>query len=110
LWTPRFSILTALLLMTIVGLAIVATRLWREVDPLRAELGRLRDEVGALSIDDPAKPCAIEVRTTSDDTWKWRVWIPEGRAYELHVATENIPKKDIPADQGMIVLEDSGEM
>ena len=40
------SLLTALLLMTIVGLAIVTTRLWREVSPLRDEVFRLRQELG----------------------------------------------------------------
>ena len=77
---PRFSILTALLLMTIVGMvfAVVHVRnraasLELELRTLAYENRQLRDEVGALSIDDPSKIYAIRVRTDDDRTWKWRV-------------------------------------
>jgi hypothetical protein len=108
-WLPRFSLFSALLLMTIVGLAIVVAQLWREVGPLRADVHRLRDEVGALSIDDPTKPCAIRVRTESEFAWKWRLWIPEGRAYVLNYGSENIPKQGFPASHGSITLDEPGE-
>jgi hypothetical protein len=108
-WLPRFSLFSALLLMTIVGLAIVVVQLWREVGPLRADVRRLRDEAGALSIDDPTKPCAIQVRTANDVTWKWRLWIPKGRAYVLNYASENIPKQGFPASHSSITLDEPGE-
>jgi hypothetical protein len=106
---PRISLLTSLLLMTIVGLTIVVAQLWREVVPLREENRGLRDEVGRLSIDDPTKTSVIEVRTTDDFTWKWRVWIPEGRAYQLQMATEDIPKTGYPESRGTISLDEPGE-
>lgn len=95
--------------MTIVGLAIVVAQLWREVAPLRAEVRRLRDEVGALSIDDPSKPCAICVRTNDQFAWKWRLWIPEGQAYVLHYSSENIPKQGLATSHGTITLSEPGE-
>jgi hypothetical protein len=107
---PRFSLPTAFLLMTIVCLATVMVLLWREVGPLRAEVRRLRDEVGALSVDDPTKPCAIRVRTKDEYTWKWRVWIPEGREYRLKYSGEQIPKNGIPQSHGSITLSDPGEI
>ncbi len=108
-WLPRFSLSSALLLMTIVGLAIVVVQLWREVGPLRANVRRLRDEVGALSIDDPTKPCAIRVRTNDEFTWKWRLWIPEGRAYVLKNSNKNIPKQGLAASHGSIAMDEPGE-
>jgi hypothetical protein len=95
--------------MTIVGLAIVTTRLYREVGPLRAEVRQLRDEVGVLSIDDPTKVYAIGVRTSPDYIWKWRVWIPEGHAYLMKYAGETIPKSGIPKPSGYITLGTPGE-
>lgn len=106
---PRFSLLSALLLMTIIGLAIVVVQLWREIEPLRADLRRLRDEVGALSIDDPTKPCAIRVRTDNEFTWKWRIWVPKGQVFVLNYASENIPKQGLPASHGSITLDEPGE-
>jgi len=106
---PRFSLLSAILLMAIVGLAIVTVQLYRELKPLRAEVRRLRDEVGVLSIDDPKKVAAIRVRTTPDYIWKWRVWIPEGRSYLLKYAGDTIPKSGIPKANGYITMSQSGE-
>ena len=109
-WRPRFSLLSTLLLMTIVGLAIVTARLWREIGPLRAEVRQLRDEVGVLSIDDPTKLCAIRVRTPEDYTWKYRIWIPEGRSYALKYSGESIPKTGIPKANGYTTFSQSGAM
>lgn len=108
-WRPRLSIRTALLLMTIVGLSITVMQLWRELVPLRVELRELRDEVGRLSVDDPTKPYAIQVRSPDEHAWKWRIWIPEDRSYLLKFTSERIPKLGFPANSGLITLEQSGE-
>jgi len=105
----RLSLLNALLLMTIVGLAIVVVQLWREAEPLRAELRGLRDEVGRLSIDDPAKPHAMQVRTGDKFAWKWRIWVPEGQKYRVKVAMQDIPATGFSTSNGMIALDKSGE-
>ena len=47
----RISLLTALLLITIAGMAIVIVQLWRKVEPLQAEVRNLRRELGYLSIN-----------------------------------------------------------
>jgi hypothetical protein len=106
---PRISLLTALLLMTIFGMAIVLMQLWREVGPMRVQLRQLRDEVGRLTIDDPRQFHAIRVRSDSDYSWKWRVWIPEGRKYRIYMATQDIPKHGYPQSQGMVTLDQPGE-
>jgi hypothetical protein len=102
---PRFSLLTALLLMTILGLAIVVAQLWWEVGPLREELVQLRNETGRLTIDDETKLHAIEVRTDEDRTWKWRVWVPEGQRVVAHSQWGNVPRNGVPAFQNTVALE-----
>lgn len=106
---PRISLLAALLLMTIVGMAIVLVQLWQEVEPLRAEVRRLRDEVGELFVDDPKKVHAIEIDTKDELTWKWRVWIPENSVYVVRCSGENVPKEGFPPDGGTIWLREPGE-
>jgi hypothetical protein len=80
---PRLSLLTALLFMTIAGMALVIARLWREVGPLRGEVRELRQFVGELSIDDKTKILAIEVRQPDPNFWHWRVYLPPGKEYKL---------------------------
>jgi hypothetical protein len=90
---PRFSLLTTLLLTTIVGLAIVVTLFWREIGPLRAEVRRMRTELGFLTIDDPDRACAISVPTYEDDTWKWRIYLPVGGQYSLCTSSGHLPSR-----------------
>lgn len=103
-WRPRFSILSALLAMTIVGLAIVTTRLWREVGPLRQELRRLRDEVGELSVDDATKIHAMEVRTNDPLMWKFRVWVPAGQKAVAKARWGDVPRVGFPQPKSSVYL------
>jgi hypothetical protein len=80
---PRFSLLTALLLMTIVGMAIVLVQLWREVGPLRLENRQMRTELGQLTIDVASQVQAIEVRQPDPNLWRWRLYLPPGGKYQL---------------------------
>ena len=82
--------------MALVACGITIWQLWREVGPLRAEVRRLRDEVGELIVDDPTKIHAIEVRQKDELTWRWRLWIPAGRTYVLRAVGEDIPKPIFP--------------
>lgn len=93
---PRLSLLSALLIMTIVGMAIVIVQLWREVSPLRKETRRLRDEVGELSIEDDTKIHAIEVRTRDPLTWKFRVWVPQGQKVKVRARWGDVPRTGVP--------------
>ena len=67
----RFSLLTALMLMTIIGLLITVTKLWREVGPLRAEVRQMRTELGHLTIDDRNRAQAIAIRQPNPNIWRW---------------------------------------
>jgi hypothetical protein len=82
-YQPRISLLTAFLLITIVGLAIVVALQWHELRPLRADNRRMRDELGYLNIDDPTKAYAIQLKTLGNEAWKWRIYLPLGGKYQL---------------------------
>jgi len=105
----RFSILTLLFITAIVALVLTVVQLYRELSPLRAEVKQLREETGQLAISDPDALQAIAVETYSDWAWKWRIWIPAGKAYSVHYIASDIPERreypratrsfDLPTEQ-----------
>lgn len=90
---PRFSLLTMLLVMTIVGMAIVIAQMWRDVGPLRAANRQMRTELGLLTIEDPKRAYAISLPTFEDKTWKWRIYLPPGGQYSLSEYSGHLPDR-----------------
>ncbi|MEO0532228.1 MAG: hypothetical protein AAF266_16910 [Planctomycetota bacterium] len=80
---PRVSLLSLFLLTALVATSVTTGTLWREIRPLRSEVLRLRVETGQLTVDDPAKLHALAIDTMDEDTWKWRVYLPEGPTYRI---------------------------
>jgi hypothetical protein len=78
-----FSLLTALLLTTIVGLSVIVVPLWREVGPLRMQVRSLRTEQGFLNVDDVTQAQAIQVGTGESHHSNWRIYLPPGGRYSL---------------------------
>jgi hypothetical protein len=101
---PRLSLLTALLLMALVACGITIWQLWREVAPLRVEVRRLRDEMGVLSVEDETKIHAIQVSTDDSLTWKWRIWVPEGRPVYVRHLWGNVPRVGLPESRDSTTL------
>ena len=103
-WRPRVSLLEILLLTTIVALSIVLEQLWRDVEPLRAEVRQLRSETGRLTIDDPNQVYAVAIdwAQTIGRTWKWRFYLPDNHKYALHVVTRQVPATGFPNLGGSI--------
>ena len=95
---PRISLLTALLLMTIAGMALVLIRLWREVGPLRADNKRLDEERGTLAIGDPNQLHAIKIpaRFAGEGRQSFRLYVPPGKSYLAFVQVNNVPKAGLP--------------
>ena len=96
--SPRFSLLTLLLLGTIIGLSLAVWKLGGLVKPLQEEVRRLRAEVGELHVEDPDMFHAIQVETDNRLEWKWRVLIPKGAKYKVHSSSGEIPEEGYPDD------------
>jgi hypothetical protein len=115
---PRFSLQKLLLAVTIAAMAIglfaIAQRnysLQSANSRLAQENRRLRDITGELSVDDPSRVHAIQLRTQSELEWAWLVWLPEGSRYRLRCegGEGEIPEKGWPAHGGTIWLGGAGE-
>ncbi len=79
----RFSLRTLLVATTFLAMALTIVILAMKLFPLQAEVQRLRNEVGYLTVDDPTKVHAIRVATVKDGTFRYRIWIPNGGNYCL---------------------------
>jgi hypothetical protein len=90
---PRFSLLTTLLLMTIVCMAIVIILHWRDVGPLRQEVYRLRQEIGYLTVADENKIYAIQVPVTDSDIYRYRVYLPKNKKFNLYSRIWHLPAR-----------------
>ena len=88
---PRFSLLTTLLLMTIVGLSIAMWRTYLRLTVITEEVLRLRAEMGHVFVTDPDKVHAIQVRQAPDSTVRWRLHFPPGRSYQIRCCSGVIP-------------------
>ncbi|MCA9262067.1 MAG: hypothetical protein KDA61_22775 [Planctomycetales bacterium] len=96
----QFSIRRLLTLFVLVALGVTAYLQQRELIPLRAEVRALRREAGRLSVDDPARVTAIGIETFNQWAWRWRVWIPPGKNWELKFVAHDIPRFDnVPEDE-----------
>src|SRR5689334_4545078 len=90
----RISLLTVLLLMTIVGMGIGLWRQYRELVPLRSQVRDLRQQLGALTIDDDRKFHVVQVPEPGGFHWRWRIWLPKGYDYWVAIA-DTVPKEGI---------------
>ncbi len=108
-WRPHVSLFSALLLLTIAGMAIVIVQLWCEIAPMRTELRALRTEVGRLTIDDPMRIQAITVVSDDEHTSRWRIYIPPREDVSVYCNVGEVPKTGIPAPTDRAVPLDPGE-
>ena len=90
-YRPRFSILSALLVLTIAALAVTVWRQNSELSPLQQEVRHLRQELGHLTIDDENKIYAIRVPSRDSDTNRFRVYLPKNRKFILGSRIQTIP-------------------
>ena len=107
----KFSILNLLLVLTTTASIIGLYASWRtnsrivehyeanlskqetEIEQLQASLKSLRQEAGSLTIDDPTKLHALKLRTTSDKTWSYRVYLPQGNSYYFATKINDLPSE-----------------
>lgn len=56
-----------------------------ERDAVEAENVRLREELGVITITDPAKFHVMQLDPDEDLTWAWRVYVPEAAMVKLEI-------------------------
>ena len=97
-WRLRFSLATLCCFFVAIACLVLLGLSYLELSALRGENSRMRAELGILTVTDPHKLYALGVRTTEDTHWIWRVYIPEGKPYDLFFSIGMIPLQTLPAD------------
>ena len=100
----QFSLAKGLFIIAIIAAIaanIVTTQRLRTVT---AERDRLRQELGALSIENPSQIAVIRVPGDEPLTWRYRVYVPEDKRYRFLFATHLKAKSAAPSWAGAIVV------
>ena len=81
----------------------------RAIVRLENELATLRLLAELISIDDPTRSYVIQRTSMNDDQQVWGVWLPEGRDYDLCIATQGIDGVDFPQAVKRIAMDSGRE-
>jgi len=95
-----FSLRTLLLLVVIACLAIGLYVVGSRLSDANRELSTRRTEAGVFAVDDRSKVHALAVDTGEPNTWRWRLFIPQGQKYSWNISASDIPKDDVPSQAG----------
>jgi hypothetical protein len=109
---PRYTLRVLFIAVAGIALAVTWVNIYRLSERNRilvAENRRLRDEVGELTVEDESQFHAMRTASNNELEWVWRIWIPEGRSYQLRSFDESIPKAGFPQGGGTLILRDPGE-
>jgi len=99
----RFSLLGLFALVTIVALGIALYLTQSRLAIAQAEVQRLRRETGHLTIDDPTQVHVINVPTTDDMHWRWRIHLPGRHDFGVFAHRGTFDKRGFP-DQGVLAV------
>lgn len=92
----QFSLLWLAAIITIAALAVSNWQKSKDLAAANAELYRLRNELGYLAVADKTQFHAIAIDADEKNTWRWRVFIPEGNKYYWQIAVDGPPKDSQP--------------
>jgi hypothetical protein len=99
---PRFSLRTLLLVFALV--ALVASHVYTSMrlrDALQ-ENRLLHQELDRFPVDDVQRLYAGAVTSLDKFTWRWRVYLPEGRRFVLRTANSQIPESGLATPPGWV--------
>ncbi|GAA4461926.1 hypothetical protein [Novipirellula rosea] len=93
----RYSLRTTLVAIGVIALSLGIVLLQIRNSGLRREVEMLRAEMGFLVPVDVSRVNVIEVPTTDQFSWSWRVFAPPGTQFDAGIVTEDIPKRGAPS-------------
>jgi hypothetical protein len=93
-----FSLSTLLLTMVIVALVVSQTILIRQLRLARAEVNDVRRKYGYLHVTDKKKTYVAQIAENESSGDAYRLWIPKGSRYLLHLTDANFDTNDSPTN------------
>jgi len=110
--SPRlsFSLLNLLLGSALLVAVISHVVASRELNQLKAQVRKLRNELGYLEIADPSKCYARNVPQLEDQSYLFRIYLPPGKRYELRNKLVSKTPFGLANSQGGGTIAESGEL
>jgi len=96
----RFSLRTIFIVLFVLCVALGYYLTSARMQNAEKELAVLRKEAGHLIVKDRKQFQAVAVDTDKPDTWRWRLFIPQGHQYSWNIACEDIPHNEVPQRAG----------
>lgn len=87
---PRFSMLNAILVLTIFAMGVALWRTGHEVLPLRSQAKNYRKELGHFEIEDRTKVYAKRATGVYSKAWRWLLYLPSAN-FKVYVYEGNVP-------------------
>jgi hypothetical protein len=100
----RFSLLGLFALVTIVALGVSLYLAQTRLAKAEAEVARLRQETGYLTIDDPSQVHVIAVPTGDPHAWRWRVYLPGGHDFGIFAQRGKFAPRGL-LEQGVLAVQ-----
>ncbi len=97
----RFTLRELILMTALLCTVVSHVRTSYELQGLRQEARRLRDELGYLTIEDDAKVHAIALTPEQSYTakrWRWRLHLPSGQRFRVVYKFSELPVEGLPRD------------
>ena len=92
----QISLSTFLLVLSLIAVSLshinTSYRYWRD----EQQFHKLREQAGALKIENRSRIQALVVPALEANTWKWQLYLPPGRTYRFHVELSDVPKQGLP--------------
>jgi hypothetical protein len=98
----RFSLRGLILVSALVCAVVSHVRTSLELRRTKEEAKLLRNELGYLTITNTDHVHAIAVAADeawARKQWKWKLHLPEGRRFDIHCKTTDLPSSDLPSDR-----------
>ncbi|WP_147274312.1 hypothetical protein [Bremerella cremea] len=108
-WRLRFSILSLMLLLAVVGLAISNWQISQKLIEAKEEVAQLRRTHHLLAPADPAKIQVLLQETNLAGEWQWRIALPAGDSYEVACQVGSMPQQGFPSQAQNCVSLPGGE-
>ncbi len=108
----RFSILSLLFAITIIGLAVSHYRTSGEFQRVKRELSAAKRELAYLEIEDDDRVYAVSLPSFDARQWRWRIRLPSSSNYQIMSSYGAIPIEGFPTtgqSEGHILRDNRGK-
>ncbi len=104
----QINLFTLLSLIAAVAAWAAFWRLREEVRRYEVVIPAMRDSARVLEIDDPGRIAVVRHHELWNDDFRWRVFLPDDRSYQLALATDEIEESGLAVPKSTVDIP-SGE-